>query len=94
MSKVKKVIFVGVITVFTLSLLLATGCSRHPNDEQIQAMEEARSACLAAEQKLSEVQGQRASLERQLDAKKADLDEANKEKEKVMQGLANWSSEE
>jgi hypothetical protein len=54
-------------------------------------MEEARSACLAAEQKLSDVQKERASLESQLAAKKSELDKAKKEKANVEQGLANWN---
>jgi septal ring factor EnvC (AmiA/AmiB activator) len=91
MSKIKKLVSVGLVVIFSLSLLTATGCSRHPNEEQIQAMEEARSACLAAEQKLSDVQKERASLDSQLAAKKSELDKAQKEKANVEQGLANWN---
>jgi septal ring factor EnvC (AmiA/AmiB activator) len=91
MSKIKKLVSIGLLGIFSFSLLTATGCSRHPNEEQIQAMEEARSACLAAEQKLSDVQKERAGLESQLQAKKAELDRATKEKANVEQGLANWN---
>ncbi len=93
MLKIKKLVGVGLVAVFSFSLLTATGCSRHPNEEQIRAMEEARSACLASEQKLNEVQKQRADLESKLQAKKAELDKAQKEKAHVEQGLANWNSE-
>ncbi|MCK4892848.1 MAG: hypothetical protein KAT07_02715 [Calditrichia bacterium] len=91
MSKIKKLLSFGLVAIFSLSLLTATGCSRHPNEEQIRAMEEARSACLAAEQKLNEVQRERGSLESQLQAKKAELDKTQKEKAHVEQGLANWN---
>jgi septal ring factor EnvC (AmiA/AmiB activator) len=91
MLKIKKLLSIGLIAIFSLSLLTATGCSRHPNEEQIRAMEEARSACLAAEQKLNEVQRERGSLESQLQAKKAELDKTQKEKAHVEQGLANWN---
>lgn len=91
MSNIKKLLSISLIVIFSLSLFLATGCSRHPNAEQIQMMEETRSACLAAEQKLSDVQRERASLETQLNAKKAELDKAQKEKAHVEQGLANWT---
>jgi len=91
MSKIKKLLSIGLVAIFSLSLLTATGCSRHPNEEQIRAMEEARSACLAAEQKLNEVQRERGSLESQLQAKKAELDKTQKEKAHVEQGLANWN---
>jgi peptidoglycan hydrolase CwlO-like protein len=93
MLKAKKLICLVCIIAFSFSLITATGCSRHPNEEQIQAMEEARSACLAAEQKLNEVQNERANVERQLDAKKADLDKAQKELENVKQALTNWTEE-
>jgi septal ring factor EnvC (AmiA/AmiB activator) len=93
MSKIKKIISIVVVGIFSLSLLVSTGCSRHPNEEQINAMEEARSACLAAEQKLSEVQQEKASLEGQLNSKKAELDNAQKEKEKVQLALENWTEE-
>ncbi|MEJ2048650.1 MAG: hypothetical protein P8Y60_02185 [Calditrichota bacterium] len=94
MSKIKKVMSFVAVGVFSLSLLFATGCSRHPNQEQIRVLEEARSACLAAEQKLNDTQKQRADLESQLQSKKAELDNAVKEKEMVQQGVANWTSEE
>ena len=93
MSKIKKIVSIVVVGIFSLSLLFSTGCSRHPNEEQISAMEEARSACLAAEQKLSEVQQEKASLESQLNSKKAELDNAQKEKEKVQLALENWTEE-
>ena len=91
MSKIKKLLSIGLVAIFSLSLLTATGCSRHPNEEQIRAMEEARSAWLAAEQKLNEVQRERGNLESQLQAKKAELDKTQKEKAHVEQGLANWN---
>ncbi|KON28740.1 hypothetical protein AC481_00570 [miscellaneous Crenarchaeota group archaeon SMTZ-80] len=94
MLKAKKLVCLVCVVAFSFSLLTATGCSRHPNEEQIQAMEEARSACLAAEQKLNEVQNERANVERQLDTKKAEADKAQKELESVKQGLANWTEEE
>lgn len=90
MSKIKKLVILSLIVVFAFSLLVTTGCSRHPNEKQIQAMEEARSACLAAEQKLNEVQKDRSGLESQLQMKKAELDKAQKEKAHVEQGLSTW----
>jgi len=91
MSKIKKLVILSLIAIFSFSLLVATGCSRHPNEKQIQAMEEARSACLAAEQKLNEVQKEKGSLESQVQTKKSDLDKAQKEKAHVEQGLSTWT---
>lgn len=93
MSKIKKIVVVCMLAIFSFSLLTTVGCSKRPNEEQISAMEEARSACLAAEQKLSDIQSERATLEGQLQAKKAELDKAQQEKAHVEQGLSNWNSE-
>ncbi|NIV66395.1 MAG: hypothetical protein GWN40_09860, partial [Nitrosopumilaceae archaeon] len=50
-SKFKAVVLVTIVTAF---FIISFGCSRHPSEEQIRAMEEARSAALAAEQKLAD----------------------------------------
>ena len=93
MLKVRKFLFLMITALFSFSLFLSTGCSRHPNPEQISAMEEARSACLAAEQKLNEVQQQREALESKLSSLKNELDGLNKEKQDIQQRLTNWKSE-
>jgi peptidoglycan hydrolase CwlO-like protein len=94
MSKPKKIISFFLVGLFTLSLLIATGCSRHPNTEQISKMEEARSACLAAEQKLNDKVQENQNLQRQLDGKKAELDELKSEKDQMKQRLNNWPTQE
>ncbi|HFE63448.1 hypothetical protein B1H10_01330 [candidate division KSB1 bacterium 4484_188] len=94
MSKLKKLVSFVLVGAFSLSLLIAAGCSRHPNTEQISKMEEARSACLASEQKLNEKVKANEELQRQLDQKKANLDELKKEKETMQQRLSNWPTQE
>ncbi len=92
MSKLKKLLGILLVGLFTFSLLIATGCTRHPNADQIKKLEEARSACLSSEQKLSEVQKQRQDLENQLAQKKSELEGLKKEKENIQQGLSSWST--
>lgn len=92
MSKFRKLLGILMVSVFSLSLLFSTGCTRHPNADQIKALEEARSACLSSEQKLSEKQKEREALEGKLAQKKTELDNVKKEKEHVQQGLNNWST--
>ncbi len=94
MSRIKKLMNLLLVGVFSISLFLATGCSRHPNTEQIQKMEEARSACLSAETKLNETRKQREDLEAKLAQKKAELENLQKEKEMIQQRLNNWSTQE
>lgn len=93
MLKIKKLLSGIIIGIFSFSLLISTGCSRHPNTEQISKMEEARSACLAAEQKLNDVQKQREGVEQKLASKKDELNGLQKEKDLIQQRLSNWKSE-
>ncbi len=94
MKNPKKFVSLILVAVFLFSLFVATGCSRHPNQEQIQKMEETRSAALAAEKKLAEVQKERQKLEQQVEAKKAELKKVQDEKAMVEEALKNWQSEE
>ncbi len=75
------------------SFLVSTGCTRHPNEEQIRVMEEARAAALAAEKKLDETRQECDQLDKQLQAKKAELEKAKKERELIKSRLENWSGE-
>ena len=94
MLRFKKVISLVLVGMFSLSLMFTTGCSRHPKEEQINKMEETRSACLAAEQKLNEKQKEREAVESQLAQKKSELDGLQKEKEAIQQRLTNLKTEE
>ncbi len=94
MSRVKKLVSVLLVGLFSFSLVLSSGCTSHPNEEQIQMMEEARSACLAAEQKLSETQQERQQLEKQLSEKKATLEDLQQDKATIEQRASNWGTQE
>jgi len=81
------------VTGFTLSLMLSTGCSRHPNEEQIRVMEEARAAALSAEEQLAQKQQECEDLKQQVASKQKELDNLKKERELVQQRVQNWKSE-
>lgn len=68
--------------------LLVTGCTRRPNAEQLQALEEQRRATTAAENRVSELESEKARLQRELEQKKAKLNEANQVKEHVQRRLS------
>jgi septal ring factor EnvC (AmiA/AmiB activator) len=89
-SKFKGLILVGIITAF---FIVATGCSRHPNEEQIRVLEEARSAALAAEQKLADKRQECSDLENQLAQKKDELAAVKQEREDIKKRLENWTEE-
>jgi len=76
---------ISIMAILVLTFLIA--CTSHPDEEQIQALEETKSAALAAEKTLADKKQERKDLEANLEAKKAELAKVKTEKEKVMQKL-------
>ncbi|MCK5033604.1 MAG: hypothetical protein KAS18_08215 [Calditrichia bacterium] len=76
---------ISIMAILVLTFLVA--CTSHPNEEQIQALEETKTAALAAEKTLADKKQERKDLEAQLEAKKTELVKVKAEKEKVMQKL-------
>jgi septal ring factor EnvC (AmiA/AmiB activator) len=71
------------IVLCMLSALALVACSKHPNQEQLQALEEARQAAAAAEAQAAQKRSERDNLQRQLDQKRAELKKAQDEKAAV-----------
>jgi hypothetical protein len=59
------------------SLILAVGCTKHPNEGQIRVMEETRQAALSAEQKLQEMQTKERETQTRLSQAEAELQDCN-----------------
>jgi outer membrane PBP1 activator LpoA protein len=78
-SKVAKSVALGMLA----GMLALTACSKHPSEEQLRALEETKKAALAAEDLLAQKRQERDNLQRQLDAKKAELQKAQSEKTAV-----------
>jgi septal ring factor EnvC (AmiA/AmiB activator) len=72
-----------------LSSLSLVACAKHPNQQQMQALEEARQAATAAEATLAQKRSERDALLRQLEEKKAALKKAQDEKAAVAARLGN-----
>jgi len=66
------------------------GCSRGPNEKELQVLEETKSAALAAESKQSDCESEKANLEKQLAEKKQKLEQMKQEKADVHNRLANF----
>jgi septal ring factor EnvC (AmiA/AmiB activator) len=79
----KRLISLLMVLAFSVSTLFFSSCTSRPNEEQIQALEEARSAALAAEKECSDKKSERQEMESQVNAKKAELEKVQAEKEKV-----------
>ncbi len=93
MKESKKGVALLLAASMALSLLLSTGCARHPNEEQIRVLEETRAAALAAEKQLEEKRQERMRLEKQLEEKKQMLEKAKKERDEVKQRVEATKSE-
>ena len=78
--------FFKIITISALLFLMAS-CGWKASEEEIQTLEETRSAALAAEKTQQDKKAEADDLQRQVDAKKAELDRVKAEKEKVSKAL-------
>jgi hypothetical protein len=72
-----------VISLFLILGLSLSSCGWKPSEEEIQALEETRSAALDAEKTQQEKKATADNLQTQVDQKKAELEKAKAEKEKV-----------
>ena len=83
---------ISIMAVLVVAFL--AGCTWHPGEEDIQALEETKTAALAAEKTLSDKKTERKDLEAKLEVKKAELVKVKAEKEKVMQKLEQQQATE
>lgn len=77
----------AVFIVLMVSLVIV-GCSRGPNEKQLKALEDTKAAALAAEQKASDCNSEKAKLEKQLAEQKQKLEAMKQEKVAVEKRLA------
>ncbi len=89
MRKLSKTILVIVSVIGLILSLSLGGCTKHPNEKQLQALEEQRKAALGAEEQLAKCQQQKADLGRELAEKKQKLEDAKSEKEVVTNRLSD-----
>ncbi len=87
MSRTPKSFSKWVLSIGAAALLISMGCSSGPNEQQLRQLEETKAAAAAAEQKLSDCQSEKSSLESQLAAKQRELKAAQDEFEAVKRRL-------
>jgi Na+-translocating ferredoxin:NAD+ oxidoreductase RnfG subunit len=83
----RTIILLVAIACLALSLALS-GCTKHPNEKQLQALEEQRKAALAAEDQLTKCNQQKADVHREVAEKKQKLESAKSEKEMIEKKLS------
>lgn len=83
---------IRIIVTLSLVALFAsvfmTGCSKHPNQEQLQLLEETKQAALAAEQEVADCEKAQAEVKSQLADKKQELANVKQEQSDVSSRLA------
>ena len=77
-----KILLIGIFMVGIFA-----GCTKHPGEEEIQALEEAKSAAISAEQTLADKKRESQEAQAKCDEKKQELEKVKQEKAKVMQKL-------
>lgn len=87
MRNLSKTILIIVSVIGLVLSLSLGGCTKHPNEKQLQALEEQRKAALAGEEQLAKCQQQKADLDRELAEKKQKLEDAKSEKTAVTNRL-------
>jgi len=88
MRKISRTIIVAVSVACLILSICLSGCTKHPNEKQLQALDEQRKAASAAEEQLNKCQQQKADLDRELAEKKQKLDDAKSEKQAVTNRLS------
>lgn len=91
-TAIRILVSMSMVTLLLLSFMV-TGCSKHPNEEQLQLLEETKAAALAAEQQLADCDAGKAELTALLDAKKMELANAEQEAIDVANRLAAMGNE-
>ncbi len=87
MKKMLRSIIVLTALVCLIGTFFLTGCTKHPNEEQLNTLEETKKAALAAEDDLAKKQQEKADLQNELAEKKEKLEEAQSEKEAIKRQL-------
>ncbi len=76
------------LAVAFLSLFLFSACTKKPSPDEINALNEARSAAEAAERQVSSLQSELSQLQNELEREKQTLSENQAELEAIRQKLA------
>ncbi|MDZ7315382.1 MAG: hypothetical protein ONB24_04590 [candidate division KSB1 bacterium] len=84
----KKSMAAMMVIVLLAAVFVMTGCTKYAKQEQLQKLEETKSAALAAEKSLNDCKAETAKLEDELAKQKQALEDMKAEKETVSKRLA------
>ena len=87
MKRLYNTVSLLIVALFVFSLMSFMGCTKRPNVEQLQALEEQKNAALAAENTLEEKRREKNELQSKLNQKRDELKATKEELETVKQRL-------
>jgi len=87
MKKISHLVMSMMMVLFVFSTFSFMGCTRHPNDQQLQALEEQKSAALSAENTLEDKRKEKSKLQNELTQKQKELQATKAELDAVKQRL-------
>ncbi|MCF7810145.1 hypothetical protein K9N50_04060 [bacterium] len=90
MGKPRRVTSVALALVFSFGLLSSVSCTKYASPEDLQNLDNARKAAVAAEKELDRVKAERSDVEKELAGKEAELAAAKEELELVKQRLETY----
>ncbi len=85
MKKLYKTVSLLIVALFVFSSMSFMGCTKHPNAEQLQSLDEQKNAALAAENTLEERRREKNELQSKLKQKRDELQATKEELETVKQ---------
>ncbi len=85
----RTLVSLAVAALFAGSLFLA-GCTRHPSEEELKQLNDLKAEVSSLEKKISESEGAKANVEKQIAAKNDRLKWCADEQEAVKKRLQNW----
>jgi len=89
MHKTLRALAVFATIICFVGTLLIAGCTKHPNEEQMNTLEETKKAALSAEDELAKKQQEKADLENELAEKNEQLEKAKEEKAAIKSQLGD-----
>jgi septal ring factor EnvC (AmiA/AmiB activator) len=90
MIKWKKMVLILSIASAFLFGFIFSGCSNDPTPEQLQKIKELEAAVTSLDQSIKTKEGEKANLERDINAIDEKLKDCEKEKQLVKDRLASW----
>ena len=81
---------IGIGSAILVSSFLLDSCTSMVTEEQLAKLDELRREEQSLRQQIAEKQDEKASLERELNARQAELDDCSKDKQFVQDKLAQW----